>query len=276
MSAEWIKMRVWLAKDPKVVAMSDFLATQREFMDWVTDPVRRHCEDSVYEHVTRNVTVSVTVAALLQVWGVANESGKVENDDLLLPHATVDGLDEICGIPCFGAAMAHVDWAIEDQSIPGKAAVRFPKFLTHNVPVEDRARNSNAERQRRFREAKRNEKRDVTRNGSRNVTSNVTVTHREDKKRTTPHTPEGDERFQLFWRAYPKKKSIATAYRAWTKINPSEQLTAEIVAAVQRAKTSIDWTKERGRFIPHPATWLNAQGWKDVLEQASSVLKLAI
>lgn len=177
MAGDWIKMRVSLAKDPAVIAMADYLAECREFMDWLTDPVRVTCGKSAYEHVTRNVTVAVTVSALLVFWGVANEVGKPDGDDLVMRHATLDSIDEACGVPCFGEAMQFVDWAIAEEN-DGKRAIRLPKFLINNVPAEDRSRKGNAERQKRFREKQASHG-----NAESNVTHNVTVTHREEKKR---------------------------------------------------------------------------------------------
>jgi uncharacterized protein YdaU (DUF1376 family) len=72
-----------------------------------------------------------------------------------------------------------------------------------------------------------------------------------------------DEMFILFWKSYPKKKSKGQAEKAFLKINPDEQLLAVMIASVERAKTSEDWIKEKGKYIPHPATWLNAKGWLD-------------
>lgn len=177
MAGDWIKMRVSLAKDPAVIAMADYLSECREFMDWLTDPVRVTCGESAYEHVTRNVTVAVTVSALLVFWGVANEVGKPDGDDLVMRHATLDSIDEACGVPCFGEAMQFVEWAIQEDS-GGKRSIRLPKFLINNVPAEDRSRKGNAERQKRFRE-----KQASPSNAKSNVTDNVTVTHREEKKR---------------------------------------------------------------------------------------------
>lgn len=155
MAGDWIKLRVWIARDPKVIAMTDYLAEQRPFMDWLCDPVRRSCKDTCYEHVTRNVTRCVTVVGLLQVWGIANDVGRPDGADLVLRRATLDGLDEIADIPCFGAALAHVGWALEEEDEHGNAQVRFPNFMTNNVPAEERVRFHAAERQRRYREKRR-------------------------------------------------------------------------------------------------------------------------
>lgn len=69
--------------------------------------------------------------------------------------------------------------------------------------------------------------------------------------------------FDAFWIAYPRKKNKGQAEKVWTVLKPSEQLQAEIFAAIDRARTSADWRKDGGKFIPHPATWLNARGWED-------------
>jgi len=75
--------------------------------------------------------------------------------------------------------------------------------------------------------------------------------------------PVGACGFEKFWTLYPKKKAKGDAERAWNAIKPTEPLQAQIAAALEQAKTSADWRKEAGRYIPHPATWLRAKGWED-------------
>ena len=79
-----------------------------------------------------------------------------------------------------------------------------------------------------------------------------------------------DAMFEEFWSAYPKKVSKAAALKAYRKIKPSESLQAEILAAVSRAKTSVDWLKDDGQFIPYPASWLNAKRWEDESSASAS------
>lgn len=69
--------------------------------------------------------------------------------------------------------------------------------------------------------------------------------------------------FEQFWEAYPKKKSKGDAEKAWHAIKPNEHLAEQMLQAVQRAKTSADWAKEGGKFIPYPASWLRDKGWLD-------------
>ena len=75
--------------------------------------------------------------------------------------------------------------------------------------------------------------------------------------------------FEQFWAVYPKKRSKGQARKAWAKLNPDEQLLTRILDAVERAKTSGDWAKDGGKFIPYPATWLNAEGWLDEVQPAA-------
>jgi len=69
--------------------------------------------------------------------------------------------------------------------------------------------------------------------------------------------------FKKFWALYPRKKSKGNAESSWAKLKPTEQLQDRIFDGLERAKTSADWLKEGGQFIPYPASWLNAKGWED-------------
>ena len=66
--------------------------------------------------------------------------------------------------------------------------------------------------------------------------------------------------FDSFWSAYPRKVAKAEARKAFTKITvPLET----ILSAITEARKSPDWTKDGGRFIPYPASWLNGKRWED-------------
>lgn len=85
------------------------------------------------------------------------------------------------------------------------------------------------------------------------------------------------ERFDQFWAAYPKKKSRGDAEKAWATLRPDEQLHDRLLQAIERAKTSADWRRENGQFIPYPATWLRAKGWEDAIDAPiAPALSLAV
>lgn len=68
--------------------------------------------------------------------------------------------------------------------------------------------------------------------------------------------------FEIFWKHYPKKVAKKEAYKAFRKVREPVQV---LVNAIREQAQSETWTKENGRFIPNPATWLNQGRWDDVL-----------
>ena len=79
----------------------------------------------------------------------------------------------------------------------------------------------------------------------------------------TEAAPEAHSLFEKFWQAYPKKKSKGQAEKAWSHLLPDEPLLGRMLAALRQAVRSPDWQKQGGKYIPHPATWLNASCWED-------------
>lgn len=79
-----------------------------------------------------------------------------------------------------------------------------------------------------------------------------------------PKPPEGvDGLFEQFWTAYPRKTAKDSARKAFEKREPDEALLSTMLAAIAAQAKSLEWTKDAGQFIPHPATWLNAGRWMD-------------
>jgi hypothetical protein len=81
---------------------------------------------------------------------------------------------------------------------------------------------------------------------------------------------EGEERerrerlardFKSFYTAYPKKKAPAVAEKAFAKVTVGIEVLLHAIA--EQSKTE-EWQKERGRYIPYPATWLNQRQWENV------------
>jgi hypothetical protein len=134
---------------------------------------------------------------------------------------------------------------------------------------------TDAERAAKYRERKRVTQCNVT-NVTRvtqpsvtNVTLEVEVEGEGEKKRINTLAHSRSEGFEKFWSAYPKKISKGQAEKAWSSLRPNEQLLVEILQGIERAKTSANWRKDGGQYIPYPATWLRAKGWEDQLCGAS-------
>lgn len=192
--------------------------------------------------------------------------------------------DPDCSLPDDDEELAHLSrlregWLKGGSSVVRKCFMQHPTkagFLTHDRLLAER------EKQTKWREksAEGGKKSAETRaekgakGGSRVVepngnTSSLSLSLSSKKK---PIAPNGA--FERFWLAHPKKRSKGDALKAWNKLQPDEQLQDRIMRALERAKTSAEWLKDGGQFIPYPATWLNAQGWEDELTtQPTAVVK---
>ena len=81
-----------------------------------------------------------------------------------------------------------------------------------------------------------------------------------------PIVPQGTESemlFDRFWDAYPRHQHEDRARKAWAKLDPSPALCQKMLDALAVQKRSVQWTEDGGKYIPHPATWLNGRCWKD-------------
>ncbi len=72
-----------------------------------------------------------------------------------------------------------------------------------------------------------------------------------------------EDRFSRFWAAYPRKEAKPAAKRAFDKLDPGEEQLGTMIAAIDHWRRSAQWQEDGGRYIPHPATWLNQRRWED-------------
>jgi len=124
---------------------------------------------------------------------------------------------------------------------------------------------SNEDRREYFRNYKREQR---ARQGKSH--SGGTVGRGEKKERGGGESPEG---FDAFWSAYPKKVAKPAAQRAFKALGLKNGDLERVLSAVRSQAESEDWTKDGGRFIPHPATWLNQRRFEDQAPQVPRVYK---
>jgi len=77
--------------------------------------------------------------------------------------------------------------------------------------------------------------------------------------------------FDQFWQIYPQKKSKGQARKTWEKLVKDRILTPTVQQFILdhltiRVADDDQWINGEKCFIPHPSTWLNAEGWKDEYE----------
>lgn len=85
---------------------------------------------------------------------------------------------------------------------------------------------------------------------------------------------DDQKRFERFYAAYPRKRSRIDAEKAFAKLNPDDALLDELLAGIERAKTTEQWRDPTK--IPYPASWLNAGAWEDEITTAYSPRELEV
>ncbi|MDD2857765.1 MAG: hypothetical protein PHU75_03735, partial [Candidatus Nanopelagicales bacterium] len=60
---------------------------------------------------------------------------------------------------------------------------------------------------------------------------------------------------------YPRKAAKGAAIKAWNRIAAGTR--PAIMEGLRRALRSDQWTRDGGKWIPYPATWLNRGQWED-------------
>ena len=71
--------------------------------------------------------------------------------------------------------------------------------------------------------------------------------------------------FDRFWEEYPKKVGKKEAKRAFERAKKTTDAETMIRAVIAQ-KSSGQWKRDNGRYIPNPATWLNQGRWDDEIQ----------
>lgn len=107
---------------------------------------------------------------------------------------------------------------------------------------------------------------------SKNNISLVDSSNTTSKKRTLYRD---DERFMRFYSAYPKKKQPQAAYKAFCRLNLTEEELDSILKDIAtKARFDAQW--KNIQYIPHPATYLNTRDFEsDITPEAQHPNKKA-
>ena len=105
------------------------------------------------------------------------------------------------------------------------------------------------------------------RDGSDVTSSNADVTSSNacnamEKEREKEKEKEKETAFAHFWQIYPRKVGKKAARKAWDKAKDKPPL-EKLLESVEAHKATEQWQEGGGRFVPHPATWLNQGRWED-------------
>ena len=102
----------------------------------------------------------------------------------------------------------------------------------------------------------------VVYDGKSRIPNDTKHTKDKDKDYITPLTPQG-ELFGRFWSAYPKKVGKANCERWFARHKVDEETLKAMLESLAYLKTTEQWQKDGGQYIPNPQTWLNGRRWED-------------
>lgn len=244
----WIKLEKDLATDPRVTRMARALA-ERADIDLLNG------QDRGGE--TRNgrayAAVTLVLGGLAKIWFLADTH--IDPNDVLPLGKEV--IDEIVGVHGFCDAMPP-DWLV----VIDADHVKLPDFHIHNgTEAKKKALGQKRASRLRDREANAGALRVRPRNA-------ISVP---DLDLDLDHTS-----FVRFWEAYPNKVAKIRAEQAWAKLKPTKDLVEQIMAGLARARASEQWTRDDGKYIPHPASWLNGRRWTDQPPTAAGAPRSAL
>lgn len=83
--------------------------------------------------------------------------------------------------------------------------------------------------------------------------------------------PLYEQKFEAFWKEYPRKIGKKYAERMWKRLKVDDALFEIIMKALENHKKSLQWTKDKGQFIPNPSTWINQERWNDEVELPGNI-----
>jgi hypothetical protein len=69
--------------------------------------------------------------------------------------------------------------------------------------------------------------------------------------------------FASFWQAYPKKTAKPAALLKFKSAKLKAGELDAILTDIETRKQADDWTKENGKYVPNPATYLSQRRWED-------------
>jgi len=243
--SHWIKMKVDLSTNPKVVRISSALKADR---------LR-------------------TVGALHAVWSLFDTHS--ENGELVGYSPEI--LDEMIGWKGFSTAMISVEWL----SIDGNSLMMKDYDENNGTSAKKRAQDSVRKMSARKADKHPNsapkevgpeKEKDKSKNDTPIVPGGddqKTLTEWEDSDRSHPDQGLSAD-FLAFWKAYPEKKEKRGAWKAWRRIK-HRPATDVLIEAVRLQEVDRAQARSRNEFYPewkNPATWLSAGCWEDQLKYA--------
>lgn len=205
--------------------------------------------------------------ALLMDWYYSN--GKPLPDDWVQMHRICKAI-----APDEQAAVQTIVRQFFTQTDTGWSNGRADEEIQRKAEISDKRRNAQRQReQNRLKQVSKAGAKQDTKQGA-NALSNAhtTTSTLNNSNELSPPTPKQrptdlQTEFAAFYAAYPHNVGRDAALKAYQRALKGEGVThAILIDGAQRFAAAHTGAGTEKRFIPHPATWLNAGRWQDDLD----------
>lgn len=78
-----------------------------------------------------------------------------------------------------------------------------------------------------------------------------------------------EERFEIFWKAYPRKVGKLDCLKIWKRKKYDEETLDQMLEALKWQVNLEQWKNKA--YVPHPSTWLNQGRWLDEMDTSLMV-----
>lgn len=187
---------------------------------------------------------------------------------------TISVLDEIIESGVCDSNVPSVSKALVNNASSQKNNVEIT-LICRRIVREAKRRNSNNIRQKRFQEKQRN---NAANNGE--VTGQMLDAKMLDARPpltppdAAPENNGGDghrglsagDLFLILWESYPahRRTKKTECLSEFVKLRPDRSLLDRVLAALDQLKTTDEWTRESGRYVPGLLKWITDRGWEAV------------
>lgn len=216
------------------------------------------------EFFTSEDIVSLTPLARLfyvSLWCEADREGRFEwkPRTLKMRYLPADNCDvEMLGQELIDSGLVRI------YEANGRTYAVIPGFKRHQV-INNREQESDIPAPPSEQDAPRVKDACVTRESGRKEgrEGKERNTRDADAERDEPPSPSAPEGFETFWAEWPsggRKGGKAECLKVWRK-DRLEGQALTIIAHVKAMKSSREWTKDGGEYVPAPAVYLRGKRW---------------
>lgn len=196
------------------------------------------------------------------LWCMADREGRLEDRPKRIKMEVFPG-DSIEINPLLGELAAQD--LIVRYEVDGGKYIEIPTFLEHQRPHHQEKDSVIPPRS----EAVRTKARSPSYEGTSQSALNPDSLNPECSSPKNARERASD-RFDEFWALYPRRVGKAAAKRAWSRKGLNAKADEILEHLRARVRSDAQWLAEGGKFIPHPQTWLNRDGWLDEYQVGST------